>query len=73
MDTLSVGEHTIKVTFTDGCEATTTFVVTKVPTEIDNLKIADNFAFYVKMSVISIVGIVSISLLIHKKSKLTIN
>ena len=79
-DTLSVGEHTIKVVFNDGGEATTKFEVKakEVNNEnsenitnsqtITNPQTGDNITKYFMLSIISVVGIV-ISVMINNKEK----
>ncbi|MGN1270931.1 MAG: hypothetical protein ACI4UX_02990, partial [Clostridia bacterium] len=68
IDTLSEGEHTLKVVFTDGGEATTTFTIAKVAEEnngtvdkaentINNPKTSDNIVTFVAMFIISVLGI----------------
>ncbi|MGM9881767.1 MAG: MBG domain-containing protein, partial [Bacilli bacterium] len=57
IDTLSVGEHTLKVIFLDGGEATTKFTVASVIPEIDNPKTGDNVIFYVVTGILSLFGL----------------
>ena len=57
IDTLSVGEHTLKVVFSDGGEATTKFTVTSVIPEIDSPKTGDNVIFYVVTGILSLLGL----------------
>ena len=57
IDTLSVGEHTLKVVFSDGGEATTKFTVASVIPEIDNPKTGDNVMFYVVTGILSLLGL----------------
>ena len=54
---MSVGEHTLKVVFSDGGEATTKFTVASVIPEIDNPKTGDNVIFYVVTSILSLLGL----------------
>ena len=58
IDTLSEGEHTLKVAFTDGGEATTNFTVEKVEEKItNNPKTSDNIIIFVAMFIVSVLGI----------------
>ncbi|MGN1324564.1 MAG: LPXTG cell wall anchor domain-containing protein [Bacilli bacterium] len=57
IDTLSEGEHTLKVVFSDGGEATTKFTVASVIPEIDNPKTGDNVIFYVVTGILSLLGL----------------
>lgn len=72
VDTLSVGEHTLKVQFTDG-EAETTFTVEKVAKQQEkednslNPKTGDNIIIYVAIASISMVGILTTIVLKRKK------
>ena len=80
VDTLSIGEHTIKVEFNDGGKATTKFEVKakEVNNEnsenitnsqtITNPQTGDNITKYFMLSIISVVGIV-ISVMINNKEK----
>ena len=54
---MSVGEHTLKVVFSDGGEATTKFTVASVIPEIDNPKTGDNVIFYVVTGILSLLGL----------------
>ena len=67
IDTLSVGQHTLKVVFSDGGEATTKFIVASVITEIDNPKTGDNIIFYITIGIISLISLVGTSTYIYKK------
>ena len=67
IDTLSVGQHTLKVVFSDGGEATTKFIVASVITEIDNPKTGYNIIFYITIGIISLISLVGTSTYIYKK------
>ena len=57
VDTLSVGEHTLKVVFNDGGEAITTFNVVKVTVPTDNPNTGDNIALFIVSGILSIIGL----------------
>lgn len=67
VDTLSVGEHTLKVLFNDGGEAITTFNVAKVTVPIDNPQTGDNIGFYIMSGILSIVGLVGAGIFYRRK------
>ena len=67
VDTLSAGEHTLKVTFNDGGEATTTFTVANVTSEIDNPKTGDNIALYIVTGVLSMIGLAGAGIFYRRK------
>lgn len=67
VDTLSVGEHTLKVVFNDGGEAITTFNVAKVTVPTDNPQTGDNIGFYIISGIISIVGLVGAGIFYRRK------
>ena len=67
VDTLSVGEHTLKVLFNDGGEAITTFNVAKVTVPTDNPQTGDNIVFYIISGIISIVGLVGVGIFYRRK------
>ena len=67
VDTLSVGEHTLKVVFNDGGEAITTFNVAKVIVPTDNPQTGDNIVFYIISAILSIVGIVGVGIFYRRK------
>ena len=69
VDTLSVGEHTLKVTFTDGGEATTTFTVANVTSEIDNPKTGDNILLYIITSIVSLLGLIGIGVFAYRRKQ----
>ena len=69
VDTLSAGEHTLKVTFTDGGEATTTFTVANVTPEIDNPKTGDNIAVYIVTGVLSIIGLAGAGVFAYRRKQ----
>ena len=70
VDTLKVGEHTLKVVFNNNVEATTKFVINEEvkenKSEIENPKTSDNVIKYLILSIASISGII-ITLLVNKK------
>ena len=67
VDTLSVGEHTLKVLFNDGGEAITTFNVARVTVPTDNPQTGDNIGFYIISGIISIVGLVGAGIFYRRK------
>ena len=67
VDTLSVGEHTLKVVFNDGGEAITTFNVAKVIVPIDNPQTGDNIGFYIISGILSIVGLAGAGIFYRRK------
>ena len=67
VDTLSVGEHTLKVLFNDGGEAITTFNVARVTVPTDNPQTGDNIVFYIISGIISIVGLVGAGIFYRRK------
>ena len=67
VDTLSVGEHTLKVLFNDGGEAITTFNVAKVTVPIDNPQTGDNIGFYIISGILSIVGLAGAGIFYRRK------
>lgn len=67
VDTLSVGEHTLKVLFNDGGEAITTFNVAKVIVPTDNPQTGDNIGFYVISGILSIVGLAGAGIFYRRK------
>ena len=67
VDTLSVGEHTLKVVFNDGGEAITTFNVAKVTVPTDNPQTGDNIGFYIISGILSIVGLVGAGIFYRRK------
>lgn len=69
VDTLSAGEHTLKVTFTDGGEATTTFTVANVTPEIDNPKTGDNIALYIVTGVLSMIGLAGAGVFAYRRKQ----
>ena len=72
IDTLSLSEHTIKVVFSDGGEATTKFVVKEkvVNNEsITNPQTGDNIGMYIVLSIISVFGIITSVMINNKKKK----
>ena len=69
VDTLSAGEHTLKVTFTDGGEATTTFTVANVTSEIDNPKTGDNIALYIVTGVLSMIGLAGAGVFAYRRKQ----
>ena len=67
VDTLSVGEHTLKVLFNDGGEAITTFNVAKVTVPTDNPNTGDNIGFYIISGILSIVGLAGAGIFYRRK------
>ena len=67
VDTLSVGEHTLKVLFNDGGEAITTFNVAKVIVPNDNPQTGDNIGFYIISGILSIVGLAGAGIFYRRK------
>ena len=67
VDTLSVGEHTLKVLFNDGGVAITTFNVAKVTVPTDNPQTGDNIGFYIISGILSIVGLVGTGIFYRRK------
>ena len=67
VDTLSVGEHTLKVVFNDGGEAITTFNVAKVIVPTDNPNTGDNIGFYIISGILSIGGLVLAGIFYRRK------
>ena len=67
VDTLSVGEHTLKVLFNNGGEAITTFNVAKVTVPTDNPNTGDNIGFYIISGILSIVGLVGAGIFYRRK------
>lgn len=68
MNSLAEGKHTLKVTYTDGGDATTTFTIAKVAEEnngtadkaentTNNPKTSDNIVTFVAMFIVSVLGI----------------
>ena len=68
MNSLAEGNHTLKVTYTDGGDATTTFTIAKVAEEnngtadkaentTNNPKTSDNIVTFVAMFIVSVLGI----------------
>ena len=75
VDTLSVGEHTIKVEFTDGGLAITKFEVkakqvnNEAPENITNPQTGDNIGTYIILSIISALGIGTTVVINNKKKR----
>lgn len=75
VDTLSVGEHTIKVEFSDNGSATTKFEVkakqvnTKKTENITNPQTSDNIGIYLMLSIISVLGIATTVVINNKKKR----
>ena len=67
VDTLSVGEHTLKVLFNDGGEAITTFNVAIVTVPTDNPNTGDNIGFYIISGILSIVGLAGAGIFYRRK------
>ena len=64
---LSVGEHTLKVEFTDG-ESTTMFTIAKITTE-ENPKTGDNIGFYILTGIISTLGLAGTGIYIYRRKQ----
>ena len=67
VDTLSVGEHTLKVLFNDGGEAITTFNVVREIVPTDNPQTGDNIGFYIISGILSIVGLAGAGIFYRRK------
>ena len=67
VDTLSVGEHTLKVLFNNGGEAITIFNVAKVTVPTDNPQTGDNIGFYIISGILSIVGLAGAGIFYRRK------
>lgn len=67
VDTLSVGEHTLKVLFNDGGEAIATFNVARVTVPTDNPQTGDNIGFYIISGILSIVGLAGAGIFYRRK------
>ena len=70
VDSLSAGEHTLKVTFTDGGEATTTFTVANIIPEINNPKTGDNIALYIVTGVLSMIGLAGAGVFAYRRKQI---
>ena len=74
VDTLSVGEHTIKVEFSDSGSATTKFEVkakqvnNEKSENITNPQTGDNIGTYIVLSIVSVLGIAA-TMMINKKKR----
>ena len=75
VDTLSAGEHTIKVEFSDSGSATTKFEVkvkqanTEKTEDITNPQTGDNIGTYIILSIISVLGIGATVVISNKKKR----
>ena len=69
VDKLSVGEHTLKVVFNDGGEASTMFNVARVEVLIDNPSTYDNVFKYIGASIISVIGLVSVGIYSYRRKQ----
>ena len=67
VDTLSVGEHTLKVLFNDGGEAITTFNVARAIVPTVNPQTGDNIGFYIISGILSIVGLAGAGIFYRRK------
>lgn len=67
VDKLSVGEHTLRVEFTDG-EATTMFTIAKLASE-ENPKTGDNIGFYILTGIISTLGLAGAGTYIYRRKQ----
>ena len=73
VDTLSVGEHTIKFVFNDGKEAITKFEIKEEKSSnsnVENPKTGDNIAFYIATGILSIIGIAGLSMITYRKKQM---
>ena len=74
VDTLSVGEHTIKVEFSGSGSATTKFEAkakqanTEKSENITNPQTGDNIGTYIVLSIVSVLGIAA-TMMINKKKR----
>ena len=68
MDSIEVGQHTLKVVFNNGGTATTNFTVAKEETPVDNPKTGDIILLWISILTISTLGIVG-TVIQYKKSK----
>ena len=64
VDTLAVGEHTLKVLFNDGGEAITNFTIVKV---INNPSTGDNIVLYIVVGIISALTLTGVGIVYRKK------
>ncbi|MBR2744133.1 MAG: hypothetical protein IKE01_02400 [Clostridia bacterium] len=60
VNSLSVGEHTLKVAFNNGGEATTKFTIVKAESTSNSPKAGDNISVWISLVAISMLGIVGI-------------
>lgn len=67
VDKLSVGEHALRVEFTDG-EATTMFTIAKLASE-ENPKTGDNIGFYILTGIISTLGLAGAGTYIYRRKQ----
>ena len=67
VDTLSIGEHTLKVLFNDGGEAITTFNVAREMVPTDNPQTGDNIGFSIISGILSIVGLAGAGIFYRRK------
>ena len=67
VDKLSVGDHTLRVEFTDG-EATTMFTIAKLASE-ENPKTGDNIGFYILTGIISTLGLAGAGTYIYRRKQ----
>jgi len=67
VDTLSIGEHTLKVLFNDDGEAIATFNVARVTVPTDNPNTGDNIGFYIISGILSIVGLAGAGIFYRRK------
>lgn len=69
VDTLSNGEHTLKVVFSDGGEATTKFFVENVKTAVENPNTSDNIIIYVVTGILSLLGLTSTMVFVYRRKQ----
>ena len=68
VDSLSVGEHTLKVAFNNGGESTTKFTIEKTEETTSNSpKAGDNVIFLISLMVVSIIGLARTVKFVNKR------
>ncbi len=68
VDTLSKGEHIFKAVFSDNGEATTTFTVSNVTSDINNPETSDNIVSYIIISILSVLGLAGLFIYRRKQT-----
>ena len=66
LNTLSAGEHTLKVAFKDGAEVEAKFTIAKAEETTTNPKTFDNITIYIALAIISVVGL-GITVVVRKR------